>query len=124
MNMTTLEVGKKLVELCKAGKNKEAAETLYAPDIVSVEAGGPPGKDRATRGVKALAEKSQWWQDNHTIHSSATEGPWPHDDRFIVKFTYDVTFKPENKRFTLEEAALFTVKDGKVVKEEFFYAMG
>ena len=56
--MTTLEVGKKLVELCKQGKNQEAMDTLYAPDIVSVE------------------------------------------------------------------AALFTVKDGKIVREEFFYVTG
>ena len=41
--MTTLEVGKKLVELCNQGKNMEAMETLYAQDICSVEAGGPPG---------------------------------------------------------------------------------
>ena len=28
------------------------------------------------------------------------------------------------KRMKLDEAALYTVKDGKVVKEEFFYDMG
>ena len=27
-------------------------------------------------------------------------------------------------KITLDEAALYTVKDGKVVKEEFFYHMG
>jgi ketosteroid isomerase-like protein len=35
-----------------------------------------------------------------------------------------VTFKPDNKRFTMDEAALYTVANGKVVKEEFFYTMG
>ena len=29
----------------------------------------------------------------------------------------------KDKRMKLEEAGLYTVKDGKVVKEEFFYAM-
>jgi len=28
------------------------------------------------------------------------------------------------KRFKMEEAGLYTVKDGKVVHEEFFYHMG
>ena len=28
------------------------------------------------------------------------------------------------KRMTLDESALYTVKDGKIVKEEFFYDMG
>jgi ketosteroid isomerase-like protein len=121
--MTTLEIANKLVELCKAGKNDQAIEALYSKDIVSVEAGGPPGKDRETRGIAGVLEKSKWWAENHEVHSHDVKGPWPHDDRFIVQFTYDVTFKPASKRFTMAEAALFTVKDGKIVREEFFYSM-
>ena len=37
--MNTLEIGKKLVELCREGKNEEAVNTLLADDVVSVEAG-------------------------------------------------------------------------------------
>jgi hypothetical protein len=33
---TTLELGKKVVELCRAGKSMEAINTLYAPNIVSI----------------------------------------------------------------------------------------
>ncbi|MEO8705536.1 MAG: nuclear transport factor 2 family protein [Kofleriaceae bacterium] len=121
--MTTLEVGKQLVELCRAGKNAQAMETLYSADVVSVEAGGPPGQDRETKGIAGVIGKSKWWTDNHEVHSHTVDGPWPHDDRFIVRFTYDITFKPASKRFTMEEAALYTVKDGKIVREEFFYAM-
>ena len=56
------------------------------------------------------------------MHSAVVDGPFPHDDRFAVRFTYDITFKPENKRFPMDEVGLFTVKDGKIVKEEFFYS--
>ena len=122
--MTTLEVGKKLVELCKQGKNQEAMETLYAPDIVSVEAASMPGLPAEVRGLEAVAAKGKWWNDNHTVHSASTEGPWPNGDRFVVRFSYDVTNKPSNRRFTMDEAALFTVKDGKIVREEFFYVTG
>ena len=48
-------------------------------------------------------------------------------DRFIVRFTYDVTAKSgpmAGKRMKLDEAALYAVKDGKIVQEEFFYHMG
>ncbi|MCW5805667.1 MAG: nuclear transport factor 2 family protein [Deltaproteobacteria bacterium] len=122
--MTTLEVGKKLVELCKQGKTQEVKETLYSQDICSVEAGAPAGQDRASYSLKAVEAKGKWWADNHIIHSAVTEGPWPHDDRFIVKFVYDVTNKPSNRRFTMDEMGLFTVQNGKIVKEEFFYSMG
>jgi ketosteroid isomerase-like protein len=122
--MNTLEIGKKMVELCREGKNDEAIKTLFSKDIVSVEAGAPPGQDATTKGMEAVLAKGKWWVDNHIIHSAKAEGPWPHGDRYIVRFTYDVTFKPDNKRFTMDEAALYTVANGKVVKEEFFYTMG
>jgi hypothetical protein len=68
--------------------------------------------------------KAKWWSENHTVHSATTDGPYPNGDRFIVKFVYDITFKPESRRFTMEEMALYTVNNGKIVREEFFYTMG
>jgi len=44
--MTTQEVANTLVKLCSEAKFEEAAKTLYSPDIVSVEAGAPPGQSR------------------------------------------------------------------------------
>ena len=122
--MTAFEVGKKLVELCKQGKTQEAMDALYAPDIVSVEATAMPGLPAEVRGRDAVAAKGKWWYDNHTVHSASCDGPWPNGDRFIVRFTYDVTNKPSSQRFTMDEAALFTVKDGKIVREEFFSVTG
>ena len=127
MSSSTMEVAKKLVELCKQHKHKEAMEALYSPKIVSIEAGGPPGKDPRSEGIAAVKAKAQWWEENHQIHKSEIAGPWPHGDRFIVRFTYEVTAKAgpmSGQRFTMDEAALYTVKDGKVVHEEFFYNMG
>jgi ketosteroid isomerase-like protein len=122
--MTTFEVGKKLVELCKQGKNHEAMETLYAPDIVSVEAAAMPGMPAETRGLEAVAAKGKWWAENHEVHKAVCEGPFPHGDRFAVRFSYDVTNKPTNTRRQMDEMALFSVKDGKIVREEFFYVTG
>ncbi|MDX2088666.1 MAG: nuclear transport factor 2 family protein [Kofleriaceae bacterium] len=125
--MTTLEVGKKLVELCNNGKNAEAMSTLYDPNIVSVEpvgssAGQEPGTSQQVQGIDAVREKSRWWIEHHTVHSEKAEGPFPHGDRFAVKFTFDVTDKDSNQRMTIEETALYTVKNDKIVREEFFYA--
>jgi len=67
------------------------------------------------------------WYGNHEVHSGKAEGPWPHGDRFIVRFIYEVTPKTgpmAGKRMTVDEAGLYTVANGKVVKEEFFYHMG
>jgi ketosteroid isomerase-like protein len=120
--MTTMEIGKTLVELCQQGKNFEAIDTLYADDVVSVEAGAPPGMSAETVGKAGVLAKGQWWIDNHEVHSGETTGPWPHGDQFIVGHRYDVTFKQSGQRFVMEEMALYTVADGKIVREAFFYA--
>ncbi len=40
--LSAMEIGKALVPLCKQGKNQEAINTLYSPEIVSVEAMATP----------------------------------------------------------------------------------
>jgi ketosteroid isomerase-like protein len=105
----------------------EAIDTLYSPNIVSVEAGAPPGGSAKVEGIAAVKGKGDWWVANHDVHKGEVEGPYPHGDRFIVHFKFDVTAKAgpmAGKRFVMDETALYTVKDGKVVHEEFFYSMG
>jgi len=121
--MSTMDIAKRYVALVKEHKNDQCVKELFSPDAVSVEAGAPPGQDRTAKGVEAIQAKSKWWNDNHTVHSAEVDGPYPHDDRFAVRFSYEVTFKPENRRFKMNEIALFTVKNGKIAKEEFFYTM-
>ena len=123
----TLSVGKKLVELCREGKNMEAIETLYSPEIVSIEAGSGPSMPARMEGLDAVKGKSEWWENNHEVHRAEVEGPWPNGDRFVVRFKYEVTSKAgpmAGKRMTLDEAALYTVNNGKITQEEFFYDMG
>ena len=97
-------------------------ESLYSPDIVSVEAAAPPGGSRESHGIAAVAAKGEWWVNNHEVHSATVEGPIVAAPYFAVTFKMDITFKPENKRHTMEEVAVYKVgDDGKIVREEFFY---
>ncbi len=121
--MTTQEVADSLVKLCSAGKFQEAVETLYSPDIVSMEAGAPPGGSRESKGIEAVKAKGDWWAANHEVHSSTVGGPLVAGSHFAVTFKLDVTFKPQDRRFALEEVGVYKVVDGKIVYEEFFYSM-
>ncbi|MGI8958611.1 MAG: SnoaL-like domain-containing protein [Bryobacteraceae bacterium] len=121
--MTTKEVADTLVKLCSEGKFEEATKTLYSPDIVSMEAGAPPGQSRESKGLPAVVAKGEWWTANHEIHSVRVEGPLVAGAHFAVAFKLDITFKPQSKRFVMEEVAVYKVADGKVVYEEFFYNM-
>ena len=121
--MTTQEVADKLVAFCREGKFHEATQALYSPDIVSMEAGAPPGGSRESKGIAAVKAKGEWWAANHEVHSVNVEGPLVAGSHFAVTFKLDVTFKPQSRRFTMDEVAVYKVVDGKIVYEEFFYAM-
>ena len=101
----------------------EAAAELYSPDIVSVEPSAPPGQSREAKGIAAVKAKGEWWVANHDVHSSKVEGPLVAGSNFAVTFKLDVTFKPEKRRFQMEEIGIYKVADGKIVYEEFFYSM-
>jgi ketosteroid isomerase-like protein len=119
--MTTAEIAADFATLCKAGKFDEAGEKYWSPDIVSVEAMGPPGADLASRGIDAVRAKGEWWYANHEVHSAEATGPYVNGDQFIVRFKMDVTFKETGARMQMDEDALYTVKDGRIVEERFFY---
>ena len=107
MLIASARESRKLVELCKQNKNSESINTLYANDVESVEAHAPPGtSSRAVKGIEAVRGKNQWWTDNHVVHNAEVYGPYPHgDDRFAVRFVYDITHKPSSKRMTMDEVA-------------------
>lgn len=126
MNNDTMTVAKRLVELCTAGKNLQALDELYNPNIVSIEPHSMPDMPARMEGIEAIRGKNKWWFENHEIHGTTIDGPWPNGDRFIIRMGVDITSKTgpyAGKRMQFEEAALYTVKNGKVVQEEFFAAM-
>jgi hypothetical protein len=121
-SMTTMDIAKNYVELCKTHQNELIVRTLFSPDVVSLEAAAPPSGAAESRGSKAILEKGKRWAENHEVHSMKIEGPWPNGDRFIVRFVFDITDKPSGRRFSVDETALFTVQGDKIIREEFFYA--
>ena len=125
--MNTKEVGERLVEYCRKGMNLDAISSLYSKDIVSVEAAPMGGMPAEVRGLDQVVEKNRRWLDTNDIHSVVAEGPFPNNDRFAVIFRYESTPNDgpmKGKRMKLEEVALYTVKNGKITREEFFYDMG
>ncbi len=121
--MSTQEVANQLVALCSQGKFEEATKELYSADIVSMEAGAPPGGSRESKGIEAVMAKGKWWVENHEVHSVKVEGPLVAGAHFAVTFKMEVTFKPQSRRFLMEEIGVYKVADGKVVYEQFFYQM-
>ena len=120
--MTTQEIAKRYVTLCQQGKNEVCLDELYSKDAVSVEAAAMPGMEKVVKGLEGIRGKSKTWNESNTVHSAEVSGPFPNENRFAVRFNFDVTNKPSGKRMKMDEVGLFTVENGKITREEFFYA--
>jgi len=117
--MTTENVAKAFVALLKEGKHNEAASTYNAEEIVSHE--NMPGPMALCRGKEAVRQKGEWWTANHEVHAFSTEGPYLNGEQFAVSFFFDVTVKESGERRKMNEVGLYTVGNGKIVEERFFY---
>jgi len=122
--MDTKQVADKLVDYCRRGKSLEAVDTLYDKDIVSVEAMGSPEMPAEQRGIDAIRQKHHWWYGNNEIHSSEVKGPFANGDKFAVLYNWDFTPKSgarKGQRTKMQEVGVYSLKNGKIVREEFFY---
>jgi SnoaL-like domain len=117
--MTTTELAKDFTELLKQGNDEGAAEKYNADDIVSHEA--MEGPMAVCQGKDAVRQKGEWWRQNHELHGASVEGPFVNGNQFAVRLKYDVTPKATGEPVTMDEVGLYTVKDGKIIEERFFY---
>jgi ketosteroid isomerase-like protein len=115
--MAVQDVAKGLVDQCRSGQFNAALTTYYADDIVSVEPTGDPAE---VRGIQAVKAKTDWWDNNFDVHEASTYGPYINGDQFAVRFEIDATNKASGQRSKLEEVAVYTVRNDKIVHERFF----
>jgi SnoaL-like protein len=116
--MDTKEVAQKVVELVRKQAWYEALDTLYDKDVVSVEA-GLDGSPPETRGKEGVRGKIDWWVNAMQVHSFEANGPFVAHDRFVVQYDAEVSDKKTKERRKLSEVGVYTVKKGKIVREEF-----
>lgn len=122
MTNETLELGQRYVALCRERRFETCLRELFSEDAVSAEAWAPPGVERLASGLPAIAAKGERWERDNELHSLELSGPFPFEQRFAVFFRFEVTHKPSQRRMQMEEVGLFLVENGKIVREEFFYA--
>jgi len=117
--MNTEEVATKLMEHCRKGEWMKAVDDLYDKDIVSVEANEMENMPGEMRGIDQVRGKTVWWENNMEVHSAKVSGPFVARDTFVVQFDIDATEKASGNRMQMSEVGIYTVKDGKVAREEF-----
>ncbi|WP_149194465.1 SnoaL-like domain-containing protein [Luteimonas suaedae] len=120
--MNTQQVAERLVALCREGKYEQAQQELYAEDAASIEMeGSPAGTAGNVKGMDAIREKGRKWMENIVeVHGGSVSDPVVAGDWFSVAMGIDATYK-DMGRMPMEEICVYQVRDGKVVREQFFY---
>ncbi len=116
--MTSREIAQAFTDLCRKGEFEQAGRVHWSDDIVSREP--MAGEMAEIRGRKGVEGKGKWWYENHDVHSVQVEGPYVHGDQFVVRFKMEVTPKG-GSRTNMDEVGLYTVRNGKVAEETFFF---
>ena len=120
--MTTKEVANRLVQLCREGKNPDAIKELYADNVVSLEPKGAHS-ERTEGKENVLAKTLDWLSTVEQFHGSTISEPVVTSNFFSCVMEADTTMKGMG-RMQLNEIAVFEVKNGKIVFEQFFYSIG
>jgi hypothetical protein len=118
--MTTQEVANRFNEMAQTGQWDKIQEELYAENAVSIEPAHAQGL-QSVEGLAAIKQKGQMFQSMvEEMHGGYSHAPQVAGNHFSVAMGMDVTMKGMG-RTNMEEIAVYQVKDGKIVKEQFFF---
>ena len=122
--MTTQETAAHYRELASQRKFMEIQDNLYHEDVVcqEPEKAAAMGMPVFTNGLEAVKAKGIARRATiETVNSYIGSEPIVAGEFFSVVLKQELTFKGKPNSSTLEEIGIFHVKDGKIIKEQFFY---
>ncbi len=118
--LTTAEVAARFNELAKEGNWNKIQDELFAENAVSIEPSNSPGL-QSVEGLAAIRQKGEKFEESvEEMHGGYSSDPLITGNHFAVAMGMDATMKGAG-RVKMDEIALYEVKDGKIVKEQFFY---
>lgn len=118
--MTTQEIANRFNELSKEAKWSQIQDELFAANAVSIEPEGSQGM-QSVEGIDAIKKKGEAFNTMvEEIYGGWCSEPVVGGKYFSVAMGIDMKMKGM-ERAQMDEIALYEVKDGKIVKEQFFF---
>jgi hypothetical protein len=120
--MTTQDVANRFNELAQTGQWAKIQEELYAKNAASVEPDHAAGMGLGNaKGIDAIKKKGEVFGAMvEEMHGGYSTPPVVGGNFFSVAMGMDCTMKGMG-RTKMDEIAVYEVKDGKIVKEQFFF---
>ncbi|MFL5773726.1 MAG: SnoaL-like domain-containing protein [Flavisolibacter sp.] len=120
--MTTNEVANRFAELARTNKWNEIQDELFSDDAESIEPAHAAAMGMVNvKGLDAIKKKGEQFNEMvEEVHDASTSEPVIGGRYFSVAMMIDATMKGAGRQ-KMDEIALYEVKDGKIVKEQFFF---
>ncbi len=119
--MTTQEVAKRYYELIQQHQYKQIQDELYASDAVSIEPENDTDLPLVTEGIEALQQKEKlFFSQVDQMYGGKMSEPVVSNFFFSQMTEMDVKMKGKERKIK-GQIGVFEVRNGKIVKEQFFY---
>jgi hypothetical protein len=119
--MTTQQVADRYYELIQQHQYQQIQDELYSPDAVSIEPENDSGLPLVVQGITAMREKEAlFFSQVEAMHSSYMSSIVVSTFYFSMMTGMDVTMKGKARK-RKEQICVFEVRNGKIVKDQFFY---
>lgn len=119
--MTTEQVAKRYYELIQQHKYEQIQNELYAPNAVSIEPENDSNLPLVVKGIEALRQKEGlFFAQVDEMFGSYMSETVVSTFYFSMMTGMDVKMKGKERK-NKEQICVFEVRNGNIVKEQFFY---
>ena len=120
--MTTREIADRFYQLSQEFNWKQIQEELYDENAQSIEPDNAAAQGlRNVQGIEAIKNKAKDFDAMvEEMHGGYTGKPIVAGNHFAVALGMEATFKGAGRQ-KMDEIAVYEVRDGKIVKEQFFF---
>ena len=116
------DVARDFTAMLRLGKFEAAGEKFWASDVLSAE---PSALSRdipaLVSGIEAARRKIRARFAESRIDDLGIDGPFVTGDQFALFLDMLITDPTTSKTQPFTEIAIFTVRDGRIIEERFFY---
>ncbi len=118
--LTAEQLAHRLHDFLLKNDTKSAQEQLYSKDAISIEPYATPGYEKESHGLDAIiAKRKKFESETEPLEGMTVSEPVVSGNSFALRLEMEVAMKGEKAK-PMSEIAVYTVKDGKIVSEQFF----
>lgn len=116
------DVARDFTAMLRLGKFEAAGEKFWASDVLSAEPAALSGDIPAlVSGVEAARSKVRMRFAQSRIDDLGIDGPFVTGNQFALFLDMLITDPASGHAEPFTEIAIFTVRDGRIIEERFFY---